>query len=43
MGVELFIEGGRSDILDFRWGLLDICFGNVRMGLEIIRVDGNEE
>jgi hypothetical protein len=43
MGVELFIEGGRSEFLGFGRGFLDICFGKVRMGLEIMRVEGNEE
>jgi hypothetical protein len=43
MGVELFIEGGRSNFLILGGDFLDIRFGKVRMGLEIIRVEGNEE
>jgi hypothetical protein len=43
MGAELSIKGGRSNFLDFGWGFFDICFGKVRMGLETIRVEGNEE
>jgi hypothetical protein len=43
MGVELSIEGGRSNFPDFGWGFFDICFGKARMALEIIRVEGNEE